>query len=79
MATKIRLARYGARSKPFYRIVVADHRLARNGRFLEVVGQYDPAQGMEKSRLKKDRIDWWLSKGAQASETVQSILRKVSA
>ncbi|OGP15778.1 MAG: 30S ribosomal protein S16 [Deltaproteobacteria bacterium RIFCSPLOWO2_02_FULL_50_16] len=76
MATKIRLARCGAKKKPYYRIVVADERFSRDGRFIEIVGQYDPSKGVAHSKIKKDRIQWWLTKGAQPTETVRSILRE---
>ena len=76
MATKIRLARTGCKGKTYYRIVVADQRFSRDGRFIEIVGLYDPAKGIEKSTLKKDRIEWWLSKGAQLTNTVHAIVKK---
>lgn len=75
MATCIRLSRCGAKKKPFYRIVVADRESARDAKFLEIVGQYNPHKGVDAAVLKKDRIDWWLSKGAQPSDTVRRILR----
>lgn len=76
MAVKVRLSRAGGKNRPFYRIVVADERSPRDGSFLELVGTYDPC-GKEKAvTLKKDRIDYWISKGAQTSQTVSEILRR---
>ncbi|MBI1910039.1 MAG: 30S ribosomal protein S16 [Deltaproteobacteria bacterium] len=77
MATHIRLSRVGATKKPFYRIVVADKSFPRDGRCLEILGTYDPAKGIEKSTVNKERTQWWLSKGAKPSETVNHILRSV--
>jgi len=74
--TKIRLARYGAKKNPYYRLVVADHRYARNGRFLEIVGHYDPKQGTDQADVKVDRVRYWLEKGAQPTDTARQIIRK---
>ena len=76
MAVKIRLARYGAKKRPFYRIVVADGRYPRDGRFLETVGTYNPLKDPFEVTLKKDRIHYWLGTGAIPTETVNSILKK---
>jgi len=76
MALKIRLARLGAKKKPFYRIVVADSAARRDGRFLEVVGHYDPNQNPAKVTLKKELVDLWLARGAKPTETVHSLLRQ---
>lgn len=76
MSVKIRLTRHGAKKKPFYRIVVADSRFPRDGRFLEVVGTYDPAKNPAKVTLKSERIAGWLKKGATATETVGAIFKK---
>ena len=76
MATKIRLARYGAKKKPFYRIVVADERMPRNGRYIEILGHYDPKVGIAGADLKADRVRYWLDCGAQATPTVRHIIRK---
>jgi len=76
MALKIRLARLGAKKKPFYRIVVADSAARRDGRFLEVVGLYDPNQNPARVSLKKDLVDLWLSRGAKPTDTVNSLLRR---
>ncbi len=76
MAVKIRLARYGAKKRPFYRIVVADGRYPRDGRFLETVGTYNPLKEPFEVTLKKDRIQYWLGTGAIPTDTVNSILKK---
>ena len=74
----IRLARFGQTHKPFYRVTVADRRRAATGKYLEVVGTYNPfAQGKEDPLLlKMDRINDWVSKGAQPSKTVKSLMKK---
>jgi len=72
----MRLTRIGSKKRPYYRIVVIDKRRARNGRFLEVLGQYNPIANPVKMEINSERAQYWLSKGAQPSETVRSILRK---
>ena len=72
----IRLARVGKKKKPFYRIVVIEKRRARDSAFVEVVGSYNPLKQPADIQLKADRIQYWLSKGAQPSETVRSFLRR---
>jgi small subunit ribosomal protein S16 len=72
----MRLTRIGSKKRPYYRIVVIDKRRARNGRFLEVLGQYNPTANPVHMEINAERAQYWLSKGAQPSETVQSILRK---
>ena len=72
----MRLSRIGSKKRPFYRIVVIDKRRARNGRFLEVVGLYNPLANPVQMEINAERAQYWLSKGAAPSETVQSILRK---
>jgi len=72
----IRLARVGKKKKPLYRIVVADKRRARGSAFVEVVGSYNPLKQPADIQLKADRIQYWLGKGAQPSETVRSFLRR---
>ena len=76
MAVRLRLQRHGAKKKPFYRIVAADSRERRDGRFLEVVGTYDPNLNPMTLRLKQDRVDYWIGVGAQPSTTVKSLLRR---
>ena len=72
----MRLTRIGSKKRPFYRIVVIEKRKARNGRFLEVLGQYNPLANPAQINLNSERAQYWLSKGAEPSETVRSILRK---
>lgn len=76
MAVKIRLTRKGRKGRPFYRIVAADSRSPRDGRFLEVLGNYDPKKEPAEIVLKEDRITDWLSKGAQPTLTVSNLLKK---
>lgn len=76
MQTKIRLSRFGAKKKPYYRIVVSGVTSPRDGRFLEVVGHYDPMKGIEKAALKKERVAYWIGKGAQPTEVVRNILKR---
>lgn len=75
MAVKIRLKRMGAKQKPFYRIVVADARSPRDGRFIDEVGTYDVVKNPAVITLKKDKILTWLSNGAEPTETVRNILK----
>jgi small subunit ribosomal protein S16 len=75
MAVKIRLARMGAKSKPYYRIVAADTDFPRDGRFLEILGNYDPKKNPVEINLKEDRVRNWLSKGAKATVTVSNLLK----
>lgn len=76
MSVRIRLARRGAKKKPFYRIVVADIESPRDGRFLEVVGTYDPLKDPAAVTLKEERLKYWMGEGAQPSDTVHSLLKK---
>jgi small subunit ribosomal protein S16 len=76
MAVRIRLSRFGRKKKPFYRIVVADSEAKRDGKFLEVVGTYDPLQNPAEVKIQQDRLQVWLDKGALPTETVQSLMRK---
>ena len=73
---KLRLRRVGNRNRPVYRVVVADQRLPRDGRFIEEIGTYNPLQKDNNFRLDLDRVDYWLSVGAQASDTVASFIKK---
>jgi small subunit ribosomal protein S16 len=75
----IRLARIGARKQPYYRVVVIDKERARNGRSVEVVGLYNPRTSPTTIDLKRDRIDYWVSKGAQLSDTVSRLLSRAPA
>jgi small subunit ribosomal protein S16 len=76
MAVKIRLTRMGARKKPYYRIIVADSVSPRDGKFIEIVGNYDPKKNPAEITLKEDRIKEWLTKGAEPTLTVSQLLRK---
>ena len=76
MAVKIRLARHGAKKRPFYRIVVADSESPRDGRFLENVGTYNPLTDPADISLKQERIKYWIEKGAIPTDTVKSLLKK---
>jgi small subunit ribosomal protein S16 len=76
MGVRIRLARHGAKKKPFYRIVVADSENPRDGKFLEKVGTYDPLKDPVEVSLNPDRIKYWMEKGAIPSDTVRSLLKK---
>jgi small subunit ribosomal protein S16 len=76
LSVRLRLRRMGRKKKPFYRIVAADQRSPRDGRFIEIIGNYDPLQDPQTIELKEDRIHYWLEKGAQPSSTVRSLLRK---
>lgn len=76
MSVKIRLARHGAKKKPFYRIVVADLESPRDGKFLEAVGTYNPLKDPVEVSLKGERIKYWMDQGAIPTDTVKSILKK---
>ncbi|HXX42324.1 MAG TPA: 30S ribosomal protein S16 [Chthoniobacterales bacterium] len=76
MAVSIRLRREGALNRPYYKVVVADSRSPRDGKFIEIVGTYDPTKVGHNSALKIDRIEHWIKKGAQPSDTVRSLLKK---
>ena len=73
---KIRLKRIGAKKAPFYRIVVADSRYARDGRFLEEIGHYNPNTNPSDIEVDADRAKDWLNKGAQPTDTVRALLKK---
>ncbi len=76
MATKIRLARAGAKKRPFYQVVVADERCRRDGRFIENMGTYDPTKNPAVFKLNAEKIQEWLGKGAQPTDTVRQLLKK---
>ena len=76
MAVRIRLRRTGRKKAPMYRIVVADSKSPRDGKFLEIIGQYQPRQGENALNLKTDRANYWLDNGALPSDTVRSLLRR---
>jgi small subunit ribosomal protein S16 len=76
MAVKLRLRRTGRKKQPTFRIVVADSQSPRDGKFIEVVGQYMPRQGEQALNLKSERVHYWLDNGAQPTDTVRSLLRR---
>lgn len=76
MAVAIRLKREGARNTPYYKIVVADQRKPRDGKFIEIIGTYDPKKEGENYSIKLDRADYWVGVGARPSQTVGSIITK---
>ena len=76
MAVSIRLRREGTRNSPYYKVVVADRRSPRDGKFIETIGTYDPKKPGHNSTLNIDRIEYWIGKGAQPSDTVRSLIKK---
>lgn len=76
MSVKIRLARHGAKKRPFYRIVVADSEFPRDGRYLEKVGTYNPVKDPAEINIENERVKYWMDQGAIPSDTVKSILKK---
>ena len=76
MAVKIRLKRMGAKKKPFYRVVVADSRAPRDGRFIEEIGYYDPMKDPGEISIDAEKAKKWLGNGAQPTDTVKSLLKK---
>lgn len=76
MAVKIRLRRMGAKKNPFYRIVVADSRYPRDGRFIEEIGTYDPLKTPADVKIDADKAKQWIANGAQPTDTVKSLLKK---
>lgn len=75
---KIRLMRMGSKKRPFYRIVAADSRSPRDGKFLEILGYYDPRTKPNRIEVKKDRVDKWLENGAQYTGRVEKIISNMS-
>jgi small subunit ribosomal protein S16 len=76
MAVSIRLRREGSKNRPYYRIVVADSRGPRDGKFIEILGTYDPKLTGQNSSFSVERAEYWISKGAQPSDTVRSLIKK---
>lgn len=76
MAVSIRLRREGTKNRPYYRVVVADSRSPRDGKFIEIIGTYDPKQTGQNSSFNIERAEYWISKGAQPSDTVRSLIKK---
>ena len=79
MSVKIRLRRMGAKKAPFYRIVVADSRFPRDGRFIEEIGTYNPTADPAEVKVDMERADAWIKTGAQPTETVRGLLKKAKA
>ncbi len=77
MSVRLRLQRHGANKRPFYRIVAADQRAPRDGKYIELLGTYDPLQDPGLIRLKSDRVDYWMSVGAQPSDTVGALIKRL--
>lgn len=75
MAVRIRLARQGAKKKPFYRIVVANSESRRDGSFLEIVGTYNPITNPAEVTFKQERVEYWLGEGAKPTDTVRSLMK----
>src|SRR5262249_53793508 len=75
----IRLTRMGAKKKPFYRIVVTEKRSKRDGRFVEILGQYDPHRKPFYVQLNRERVNYWIERGAQPTETVRSLIKSSAA
>lgn len=76
MAVKIRLARHGAKKRPYYRIVVADSRCPRDGKFIEEVGRYNPLTDPATVKLDLEAVDKWIGNGAQPTDTVAALIKK---
>ena len=76
MATKIRLKRMGAKKSPFYRVVVADSRYPRDGRFIETLGYYNPLTNPAEIKIDEDKAKKWIEDGAQISDTVKNLFKK---
>lgn len=77
MAIKIRLTRHGRKKKPFYRVVAANSEAKRDGKFLEILGTYDPLKDPAEFKVDSSKVDKWLSLGAKPTDTVRSLLKKV--
>ncbi|MBN1622668.1 MAG: 30S ribosomal protein S16 [Endomicrobiales bacterium] len=78
MTVRLRLQRIGRPKRPFYRLVAIDKKSKRDGKPIELLGQYDPMAESEKLKMNQERVDWWLKKGAVASETVAVLLKKAA-
>jgi len=76
MAVSIRLRREGSKNRPYYRVVVADSRGPRDGKFIEILGTYDPKLTGQNSSFSIERAEYWMSKGARPSDTVRSLIKK---
>ncbi len=78
MSVKIRLSRHGAKKRPYYRIVVADARNPRDGRFIEQVGTYDPRTPDAALQLDQAKVDGWIKQGAQPTQTVRNLMKRAA-
>ncbi len=76
MAVRLRLTRKGAKKKPYYRVVAADSEAPRDGRFLDIIGSYNPMKNPAEIKLDREKVSKWLENGASASESVRAILKK---
>jgi len=76
MSVSIRLRREGSKNRPYYRVVVTDSRSPRDGKFIEILGTYDPKQTGQNSSFSVERAEYWISKGARPSDTVRSLIKK---
>jgi small subunit ribosomal protein S16 len=76
MTVRLRLTRKGANKRPYYRLVAADSEAPRDGKFLEILGSYNPMKNPVEIKIDKDRVNYWLEKGASPSESVRAILSK---
>lgn len=79
MAVKIRLTRGGRKKRPFYRVVAAELSAKRDGRFLEILGTYDPLKNPYELKMNEQRLEYWLAQGAKPSDTVSSLLKNKKA
>ena len=79
MAVRIRLTRMGAKKKPFYRLVAADSEAPRDGRFLEILGYYDPMKEPAVVKIHEDKLHYWVEKGAKLSEAVRALVKRENA
>jgi small subunit ribosomal protein S16 len=79
MSVRLRMQRHGAKKRPFYRVVATDQRAPRDGRYIELLGTYDPMQEPPAIRLNAERVDYWLGVGAQPSDTVNALIKRLKA
>ncbi|MDB6172059.1 MAG: rpsP [Chthoniobacteraceae bacterium] len=77
MSVSIRLRREGTTNSPYYKVVVADQRSPRDGKFIEIIGNYDPKKQGDNAKIDISRAEYWISKGAQPSDTVRSLIKRV--
>jgi small subunit ribosomal protein S16 len=77
MSVAIRLRREGTTNRPYYKVVVTDQRSPRDGKFIEIIGNYDPKKADQNAKIDLSRAEYWISKGAQPSDTVRSLIKKL--